>query len=354
MTDRCLSGISETQRTAVVGAVGADYGLTISSSPPRRLGGAINHVLRVATTGGDVIVRVHRPETTPDRLYAVHLIQEHLRSAGLPIPAIMRTRAGDSWIAFNGRLVEVLEFVPGGHEVETWEDGRAAFTALGRLHAALRTIDAPDLPAPPFGCYAPPKTALALFATTEAGFRAEAAHPDYGRATEVRTATAAVLRRLVAARTAYEGDLPRVLVHGDFVGYNVLIEGDNVIAILDFDRLAEGHRVTEIARNLMYVLSRVVYPKSGTWASGVGLSDSDLTAVAGLVATYVTASGWPLTQTEILALPFEMAGAPVYPIAMAGTDPGHAVLETLIFAQHVPLTEWLVDHAHRVSAYLHG
>jgi Ser/Thr protein kinase RdoA (MazF antagonist) len=168
----------------------------------------------------------------------VHRIQEDLRDAGLPIPAVLSSRNGGSWIAFDGRLVEVLEFVPGGHEVETWRDGTVILTELGRLHAALQSLDAPGLPPPPFGCYAPPDTALTLIANTEAGFHAEAAHPDYPRATEIRAATTVLLRRLAGARWDYEGRLPRMLFHGDFVGYNVLIEGDRVIAILDFDRLS--------------------------------------------------------------------------------------------------------------------
>jgi Ser/Thr protein kinase RdoA (MazF antagonist) len=340
----------------LVRTVAAAYGLTTDPTPPRRMGGAINHVLRLGTEDGDVIVRIHRPETTPERLAAVHRVQESLRAAGLPIPAILRTPVGETWIAVDGRLVEVLEFVPGGHEVRTWQDAKTSFTALGRLHAALRSIDAPDLPPPPFGCYAPPETALALLAATESGFRAEAADPNYPRATDVRRATAALLGRLLAARQTYERDLPRTLVHGDFVGFNVLIDEDRVIAILDFDRLSEGDRIFEIARNLMYVLSCLVYPSCvgypmcGEWPNGAVLSDRDLAAVAHLVATYEASSGRPITQTEIGALPFEMAAAPVYPIAMAGAEPGQAVTETLIFAQHVSLAKWLVDYAGQVSS----
>jgi hypothetical protein len=47
-----------------------------------------------------------------------------------------------------------------------------------------------------------------------------------------------------------------------------------------------------------------------------------------------------------------MAGAPVYPIVMAGSEPGQGVTETLIFGQHIPLAGWLVDHAGTVTAYL--
>src|SRR5215204_5034141 len=278
--------VSATRCDEIVDEVAAAYDLTIGPAPPRRLGGAINYILQVSTNDGNVVIRVHRPETTPDRLRAVHRIQEHLRATGLPIPAILRSRTGDSWTAFDGRLVEVLEFVPGGHEVRSWEDGTAVFAAMGRLHAALRSIDAPELPQPPFGCYAPPATALALLASTEAGFQSESDQPKYPRAAEVRTATASLLRRLVAARETYESDLVRTLVHGDFVGYNVLIEGNRVIAILDFDRLAEGFRIFEIAYTLMYVLSCVVYPTcvayptSAEWPNGASLSDGDLISMA--------------------------------------------------------------------------
>lgn len=345
---------TESPRVHVVRAVADAYGLTMTAMPTRRLGGAINLVLRVATDTGAVVLRVHRPETTPERLLAVHSVQERLRGAGLPVPAVLRTRDGASWIVHDGRLVEVLENVPGGHQVESWEDAAVVFTALGRLHAALRSVDARDLPPPPFGCYAPPETALALLAAFEAGFRAEEAQPDYDRAAATRAAVADLLRRLAAARREYAASLPQLTVHGDFVGNNVLVEEGRVIAILDFDRLAEGDRIRDISRTLMSVLSRVVYPRPDAESQTTGLSDEHLHAVARLIGAYTEGSGWPLTTGEFGALPFEMASAPLYPIATAGAEAGQAVRETTIFAPHVPIAEWLTVHAAEVGAYLHG
>ena len=341
-----------TPRDGVVAAVAAAYGLPATSALSCELGGAINHVLRVSTARGDVVVRVHRPETTPDRLRAVHRVQEHLRAGGLPIPAVLRTRDGGSWIAVDGRLVEVLEWVPGGHEVATWEDGAAIFAELGRLHGGLLTVDARDLPPPAYGCYATPEEGVSLLAATEAAFRTQADHVAYPRAAATRAATAALVRRLALARRAYGDALPRIVIHGDYVGNNVLLADGRVVAILDFDRLAVGDRLVEIARTLMYVLSRVVYPRYGEGATTKSLSDRDLLAVAQLIGRYVAASGWRLTPTEVRALPFEMAGAPLFPIVTAGAEPARAVAETLIFAAHVPMAWWLTEHAARVSAAL--
>jgi aminoglycoside phosphotransferase (APT) family kinase protein len=100
-----------------------------------------------------------------------------------------------------------------------------------------------------------------------------------------------------------------VLIHGEFVGYNVLLADERVIVILDFDRLAVRERVHDVAYTLMYVLSRLV----DGWreASGAGVGDGDLAAAARLLGAYDAASGWPLTAAELRALPFDGAGAAV-------------------------------------------
>lgn len=183
----------------MLGAVISAYGLGAIETPPVRQGGAINHVLHVSTVADDIIIRVHRPETTPVRLTAVHRVQDQLRNRGLPIPSIHRTVTGESWISMEGRLVEA---------------------ELGRFHGAIRTIDQNRLPPPVNACFATPETALHLLWT-------------------------------------YEQSLPRTLIHGDFVGNNVLIKDQTVIAILDFDRSAVRHRVHDVAYRLMYVLARL-------------------------------------------------------------------------------------------------
>lgn len=331
----------------VMEAVAAAYGLAVSATPPVALGGAVNRVMRVTTKGGELVVRVHRSGMMPERLAAVHEVQERLRLSGLPVSPILKTHDGSSWIRVDGRLVEVMVFVAGGHEVASWADAAAVFAALGRLHGVLSTVDPRGLPPPVNPCYATPDEALALLGSNDAAFHTQADDPDYPEAVAVRAVTSALLHRIRADRRTWERRLPQILIHGDFVGYNVLVADEHVIAILDFDRLAVRERIHDIAYTLMYVLSRLVVDWKG--GSGTGLQDRDLAAVATLLTAYNAASGWPITPLELRTLPFEMARAPLFAIVAAEAD---AVAETLRFAPHLGLGRWLVDHADDVAMAL--
>jgi len=345
--------VQQYMETSVLHAVVAAYGLGAVHTPPIRQGGAINHVLLVSTDLGNAIVRVHRPETVAERLMAVHQVQERLRREGLPIPSIWRTRDNSSWISVDDRLVEVISFVPDGHEVGTWDDAAVLFSQLGRFHAAIREIDPVHLSPPVHACYVTPETGLILLKTTEHAFRTERGNPAYPLAAEARRSTELLLRRLQVARQIYEESLPQTLIHGDFVGNNVLIDGRKVVAILDFDRLAVRHRVYEVAYVLMYVLSRLVRTGVRTPTSDHSLTDDDIAHIAHLLVRYRDESSWDPTSAEMLALPFEMARAPLYPVVAAGLIPQHAMTETLNFANHLPLAHWLVDHATMASRSLH-
>ncbi len=233
----------------VIKAVAAAYDLALDVTSPVALGGAMNRVLRVSTPDRDLVLRVHRRGMTPERLVAVHQVQERLRLSGLPVPDILTTREGTTWIGVDDHLIEVLAFVAGGHEVASWTDAEVVFAILGRFHGASRAIDARGFPPPVHPCYAIPDEALSLLGSTEAAFRAHASDPGYPDAAARETASA-LLHRVRVARRAYEDRLPQTLIHGDFVGYNVLLANGRVIAILDFDRLAVRERVYDIAYTL--------------------------------------------------------------------------------------------------------
>lgn len=330
----------------VMEAVADAYGLAIDA-PPVRLGGAVNRLFRVATAGGDVVVRVHRDRVTHQRLAVVHRVQARLREGGLPVPSVLTTRDGASWLEVDGQLVEVLADMGEGHEIDSWADAAATLAELGRFHGVTRGIDAGGLPPPVNPCYATADEALALLARGEAGFRAHAGEPGFGEAAAARASAAVLARRLQVFRRAYEGALPETVIHGDFVGRNVPLAEGRVIAILDFDRLAVRERVWDVAYTLMAALSRLL----PDWRARLrhGLGAGDLAAVATLLAGYDAASGWPLTAAERRALPFEMARTPLYPIVTADADED-AVGEVLRIAPHLPVARWLVDQAEDVAA----
>jgi Ser/Thr protein kinase RdoA (MazF antagonist) len=284
-------------------------------------------------------------------LTAVQAVQDALRSRGLPIPAILRTTEGASWTTVQDRLTELSVYVPNGRQTDTWEDGEAAFATIGRFHAALRPMPTTGFPSPVFGCYASPHTALAMLAETDASFRAQRNHPDHDRAAAMRDATAALLHRLQLARLEYEPVLPRSLIHGDLLGSNLLHAHGRVVAILDFDRLAERERIYELAYALFHLLNRFRLIHPHLREATVGLTARDLANIVRLLRRYNAEADDPLTAAELTALPYEMARAPLYPIVAAHLVSDEAVTDPRGITG-LPTAQWLADNASYVSTTL--
>lgn len=329
------------------------FGLTLVSSTAVALGGAVNGVVRVTTGAGDVVLRVHRPWTTVDRLGSVHRIQAHLRSRGLPIPDTLTTRDRRSWMWLHDRLVEAMPYVEGGAEADTWEEFAVSFTMLGRLYAALMKLDPASVPAPAFSSFADPGTALAMLADTDTAFGSCSDHEGHSEAAALRREARMLWLRLHQKRITYEDRLPQSLIHGDFLGNNVLLANQRVVAILDFDRLACRERIHDLAVALYCVLGRLHRAQPAEMPP----TDAELARLAGLVADYEATARMPLSPAELAALPFEMARVPLYPAADAGYlaaagDRQGAIAQTRAVARHFPRASWLVANANRIQCAL--
>lgn len=336
-----------------VSQVADAYGLAVLDRSARPLGGAVNGVVQVTTDQGDVVFRIHRPWTNVDRLEGVHRVQAHLRAQGLPVPDVLVARDGRSWTRLHDRLVEVIAYVAGGTQADTWDQFAASFTMLGRLHAALATLDPAIVPAPGYSSYAEPGTALAMLAETDRSFRCGADREGYTEAAAFREQARALWNRLDRERLAYTDSLPSSLIHADFLGKNVQLAGERVIALLDFDRLAWRERVHELGCSLYCVLGRLHRARPVDEPP----SADDLARLAGLVRDYEATAHRPLNVAERAALPFEMARVPLYPIAEAGYlaaagDMTDAIAQTRFAGRHLPRARWLVENADRVQASL--
>ncbi len=333
--------------------IAADYGLVILDEEVQLLGGATNGVARVASNKGEVVVRVHRPWTTPARLSSVHRIQGQLREDSLPIPAILRTHTGSTWSRLYNRLVEVTQYVPNHGEADTWERMEVAFAMLGRAHNSLARLSRLDIVPPPYSSYMTPQTALGMIEKTEPIFRSFKTHEGYYDAAAVRSTTYDLMRRLAAERERYESSLPSCIIHGDYGTGNVLIRDSEVVAILDFDFMAYRERIFDLAYSLYWTLDRL---RDST--AKAPFSDSELARAAGLLREY-SSTATSLTDTEIDALPFEMARVPLYPVVEAGYTAGvpyaaDPVAHTLSFAYHLPIAVALASESVQVRVILTG
>jgi hypothetical protein len=255
----------------------------------------------------------------------------------------------------HDRLVEVSTFVDGGREADSWDEFGMSFAMLGRLHTALAPIDPALVPAPAHASYADPQTALAMLADTDTAFASCAGDEGYDEAADVRDRARCLWGRLDEARELYADHLPWALIHGDFVGTNVLLANDRVIALVDFDRLAHRERIHELAVSLYCVLGRLHRAQPPDQLP----SDDEMARLAGLVMEYETPAHQSLSAIEFAALPFEMARVPLYPIAYAGylAAAGNrleAVADTRLAGLHLPRARWLVDNADRIHAVFIG
>jgi Ser/Thr protein kinase RdoA (MazF antagonist) len=183
--------------------------------------------------GDEFVLRIHRNAIPPTYEHAV------LRSLGrlsfavpVPVPAGEETAVRGN---LNGHpvLASLSRRIPGEHPVRgNARQAEACGRALGELDHALAALDPAELPQP--HVWDGDLTAI---------------HPRVPNVDAVingvpaayRTDVARILNGIRPRR-----DLPQQIIHGDFATTNVLLAGERVTAILDFETAGPGWRAMEL------------------------------------------------------------------------------------------------------------
>ena len=306
------------------------------------IGGTYNLNLRVATAGGEWVVRVHRPWVGADRLALLHQIRHSLGNAGLPVPEPLAAPGGATILPYGDRLVEVEPFVPHDGSANSWERYAVAFAALGPLHDALATrIGRRAFIPPRVSNGGTPDTLLAGIAQTAVRIRRT---PGDGARSRALALCAEAHDLLVPVRDWWaEGGraLPAAPTHGDYGGENVLFDHERVVAILDFDFLAIRARVFDLAYALFWALTRLEgreSPERRPWQRA-----------RELLARYNAATAQPLTAEESRALPLAMACVPLHWLDEARFLP-HPARAVVAQADRVRFARWLCQHRDELAA----
>jgi homoserine kinase type II len=174
-------------------------------------------VRKVTTSTGTYLLKSAWRRADVALLAELPALSQH----GIRQPEVIRTGAGDL-TSPNGYFL--LEFLAGEPELEPSDTQvRAVMRAVGGLHVALRRL-APS--------YEPDRNSLFVQVTDPAFLIAELPGlvRHYGLATRPTDIAIAWLAEYQAAL----GRLPRQLVHGDIGPDNVLLDGEQVVAIIDF------------------------------------------------------------------------------------------------------------------------
>ncbi len=288
------------------------------------LGGTMSLNARLDSAG--VVLRVHQPFVSRQRLLAVQQVRRKLADLGFVVPVALRWR--DSTVFRCGRRWAELEgYIPHRRPKPTLDSYIWIFNALGILHRALATLDL-TVPRPLIATYAPPSSLSRWLPVTEAAVQDDSEAAD----------TARLLRDLIRRlhmQWVPASQLPQHLVHGDVRLSNVCQTLEGKTVYLDFGFLAYRPRLHDLAYTLAFMLLALhgqQAPETFAWQS-----------VPRLIEEYEVAANSRLTVMERKAITAYTTAVFLYAAALAGfsSDPTTLLRGRLPFL-HV--SEWLLEH----------
>ena len=209
--------------------------------------GRNNRSYTVTTPTEWYILRIYQNTAEPERVRYEHILLMRLEQVGLPfsVPAPIPARSGSTVATVDGgtRIAALFRLISGRHpDGQNLRERRLCGAALARLDQALQevTMEAPA-PHAPFGDLAeihpsvPDPTSMIERLPLEG---------------EQRAALLRIVGDLSGGLPALYRALPRQIIHGDFDASNVLVEGERVTGVLDFEFAGPDLRALDLARCL--------------------------------------------------------------------------------------------------------
>ncbi len=213
------------------------------------LNGTNNRSYSVVAPGARYILRLYQNTTAPERVRYEHALLARLARATLPfaVPAPLPTHSGATLVAASpsdDRLAALFHVIPGrrpdGRDLAQY---RICGAALADLDHAFAHIALPPLPRPlpPFGDLShlhraiPDPIAMVEELPLEPNMRTRIAH---------------VVGDVVAVVPDLYQSLPCQIVHRDYAASNVLIDGERITGVLDFEFAGRDLRAIDLARSL--------------------------------------------------------------------------------------------------------
>lgn len=254
--------------------------------------GFVNETAFIQTDEGQFVVRRnHRQSRAEERIYR-HRLMRYLREHGLPAPALIPTKDGETLLELEGRTYEISEFVQGeafnpARPDQAWNLGHM----LARYHQVTRNYP------PPPGEVRPRYSPQNVLAVNETLVQRDVMG-DLSDTLAWYDGRAARLRKQLSDET-YRA-LPHSVIHGDIHSDNVIFHQDEVVALLDYDQVEWDTPLADLADALVAFASverNKVAPTN--WGVFPGALDEERAAL--LMAGYAQVS--PLSKQELELLP---------------------------------------------------
>jgi homoserine kinase type II len=221
----------------------------------RPLAGGTNNLIQlVETDAGRYVLRIYQNHADLKRLRYEHAVLDRVQAAKHPfqVPAPIPTRSGETIVRLpgeNGEALAVLSrFLPGSTpDRENLEQTWAAGQALAELERALGMGEpptGPDLAGPP-----PIGDLRGRLWLDDDPFEMLRRLP---LDTETRPRLISLLQQTLDAIPRLYATLPQQLIHADYDPGNMLMEGNRVTGVLDFEFSGVDLRVMDLANALMW------------------------------------------------------------------------------------------------------
>jgi homoserine kinase type II len=206
-----------------------------------------DNVRVVDARGGGAVLRRYRRNRDPERARFQIRFQQQLEAGGFPVARTFESTSGETVVVDEEGLPWALF---GLVEGEHYDFGRLEHAReAGRRLAELHDVTDRFAEAPRYHLDANLRRFVAAPDEIAEGLRR-----DFGSA-ELEPDIRRYERRLEAIADALPPDrfdaLPAGWLHDDYHGRNVIFAGDEMVALLDFDKLQRDPRASDIARGVV-------------------------------------------------------------------------------------------------------
>lgn len=303
----------EQRITAVAGTLVLAYGIQPAEVTQIPAGTATFNYRVTGRDGEQWFAKVYRDRSLVEQERAAVELSEFARDGHLPVPPVCRTREGDL-VEVRGRLpMSLWPFVPHTQTAEgnvTGARWAAVGTVVGHLHRRLAEHPAASPVLRPGSAVCDVGKARIRFERLVAEYRSKPQLTAFETwALEAARERQPLLEQVDQMLTRLP-DLTVQVLHGDLASPNVLLDGDEVAAIVDFQPPRPRYLSWEIAR-IGCDPKGVLAQSPDTWLAGLVQlalayrATNPKTPVEDIVSTVRVGCAAMLTSTYPLSAPIE-------------------------------------------------